>query len=197
MKISNKNIRVSVQGTILAGLVAQLETPTSCSNKQTNKQVKTRVCDSVSPQLLCHFTGVSLSRHSANKKNGNSLFLLTKNFKRAIGRVIESRSYFWYFILMNISLKTKRTLLVSSGINHKSSAHSFPTVRQFFPMLTAAMLLGAAPINHLKFSGLWYMQFRMNYCIFFCRYMRYTVRLLLTNSLTWKHLLSLIKVILA
>lgn len=54
---------------------------------------------------------------------------------------------------MNISRKTKRALLISSGINHEMSVHSSQKVHQFFPMLTAGMLLGAAPINHLKFAG--------------------------------------------
>lgn len=40
MKISKKNIRLSLQGTILAGLIAQLETPTSCSNKTKQKKSK-------------------------------------------------------------------------------------------------------------------------------------------------------------
>jgi len=54
---------------------------------------------------------------------------------------------------MNISPITKRTLLVSSGINHMISARSLPKVHQTFPMFTAAMLLGAAHTNHLKSAG--------------------------------------------
>lgn len=56
MTISNKNIRVSVQDTILAGLIAQLESPTSCSKKPKPKTE----CMIQSPHSFCAVSQVCI-----------------------------------------------------------------------------------------------------------------------------------------